>query len=542
MENSDHIASIEEGANAVKNEAVAQAVLNKLRQLEQNRESMNTRWVWELMQNALDASATEISVEYNQEGLVFHHNGSGFNNKEINKIIYSGSTKSEKSDKIGQFGTGFIVTHVLSPTVTISGKFGEKFFEFSLTRKIGYLKDFQKLLEDGYTNLKKSIINEIPEKHKGTKFLFKIESEESREAVNSGLQDLRNYVPLIGIFNEKLSKIDIKCQEHITFTFSKIKDLKENISEHEVVEKKSEIESLRKNYVVARSLKDCSNTSLETSERAGSRRRIDVAVPLEVRESRKSCLPMTDMPKLFLCFPLVGTENFSFPAIINSRDFEPREERDGVSLSKSKENIKNREIIETACDLLLGLIELAGESRWQQIYNLVTIPEITNKHLTDSEETKIWIKGDVLKKKLIEKFDSKKIIISESGNALTLRESKIPMAETKEDLENLFALIRSLKEFQNLLPAENEAFYWKEAVESWRNLDSLPEEGSIKKLVDINWLALYLNDLSDIKTLEEKLAEDQMPVEEWLYKLYKSMIRQNDSRIEESWRVPNQKR
>ena len=55
--------------------------------------------------------------------------------------------------------------------------------------------------------------------------------------------------------------------------------------------------------------------------------------------------------KYFKCqFRIIGTENFYFPVIVNSFDFIPKTERDGIWLKKDDdpEVIKNREILEKA--------------------------------------------------------------------------------------------------------------------------------------------------------------------------------------------------
>ena len=73
------------------------------------------------------------------------------------------------------------------------------------------------------------------------------------------------------------------------------------------------------------------------------------------------CLPIVDIPRLFLGFPLVGTENFSFPAVINSFQFTATEHRDGVFLWQAEDtanvaNQENQAVIEEACGLLAQML------------------------------------------------------------------------------------------------------------------------------------------------------------------------------------------
>jgi hypothetical protein len=70
--------------NEIKNqvliENLSQVVLNHLKALQSNRARMQTRWIWELLQNARDTSPDNgkrlvASVKYEQGELVFQHNG-----------------------------------------------------------------------------------------------------------------------------------------------------------------------------------------------------------------------------------------------------------------------------------------------------------------------------------------------------------------------------------------------------------------------------------------------------------------------------------
>ena len=72
-----------ETKNPVLTENTAQAVFKYFTDQESNRARWQNRWIWELLQNARDASKTSnnrliVKIQYNSEELVFLHNGSGF--------------------------------------------------------------------------------------------------------------------------------------------------------------------------------------------------------------------------------------------------------------------------------------------------------------------------------------------------------------------------------------------------------------------------------------------------------------------------------
>ena len=60
--------------------------------------------------------------------------------------------------------------------------------------------------------------------------------------------------------------------------------------------------------------------------------------------------PGSGCARLFCCFPLIGTEAFPFPAVVNSMAFEPTEPRDGIYLTARDipEVRQNEQLLEEA--------------------------------------------------------------------------------------------------------------------------------------------------------------------------------------------------
>ena len=58
------------------------------------------------------------------------------------------------------------------------------------------------------------------------------------------------------------------------------------------------------------------------------------------------------MPKLFISFPLIGSENFPFPIVINCQNLQPNETRSNIALvenddatgSKIKNEMMNKSV------------------------------------------------------------------------------------------------------------------------------------------------------------------------------------------------------
>ena len=79
-------------------------------------------FIYELLQNAEDAEATQALFILGQDRLVFEHDGRPFTETDVERITTIGEGKQDE-DKIGRFGFGFKAVfaysetpHVYSPT------------------------------------------------------------------------------------------------------------------------------------------------------------------------------------------------------------------------------------------------------------------------------------------------------------------------------------------------------------------------------------------------------------------------------------------
>lgn len=77
-------------------------------------------FIFELLQNAEDASATRVEFRLSRDKLIFAHDGQSFTKDDVWGITNIGKgTKSEDQDKIGQFGVGFKAVFAYSETPSI---------------------------------------------------------------------------------------------------------------------------------------------------------------------------------------------------------------------------------------------------------------------------------------------------------------------------------------------------------------------------------------------------------------------------------------
>ena len=273
-------------------ETNAQGVLNNLKQNQSSRERMLDRWIWELLQNARDTSATvdgsrlTASICYEDGKLVFQHDGPAFSMSEIAHLIYHGSTKTEDERAIGQYGSGFLTTHLISPDIDISGRLVDgRTFRFQLSRQMGSVKELTESMDRAWNDFQ-AHLSEVATPSEFTARFCYLVADESVDAVEGGLATLRQCAPFVTIFNQEFSRIAIRAAgDEVVY---------EKVADRQLVRDRCHIVTVR--------------------ERTGQdERRADyvllqggvtaIAAPLRNLGDRFECVPLTDTPKLFLGFP-----------------------------------------------------------------------------------------------------------------------------------------------------------------------------------------------------------------------------------------------
>ena len=453
----------DETRREVLTENTAQAVLKHLKVLESSRMSLLTRWIWELLQNARDTSTNSdtnlvASVEYKRREedehgeLIFQHNGPKFKEKQIAHLIYHGTTKLEDEEMIGQYGSGFLTTHLLSPIINVSGQLEDgQFFQFCLKREVGSVEELRDSMDQAWDDFNDSLSKELPS-YDSTIFQYPIEDGAAVEAVEEGLTTLKKCAPFVVAFNKEFLRIDIQSiDENMSFEVTERLPLSQDRLRQVTVSERENEDQQDKVYLLA--------------EAEGEK--ISVAVPLEPIDNGQICLPVDDVPRLFLGFPLADTEDFSFPAIINSFEFGPTEDRDGVFLGEGDDEVNhtNQSIIKEACELHLHLLSFAASSGWRNTFALTKVPSIREQKWLN----KCWLQ-ETLEEQLIEQFRQIPSVVSKAGGAIPAIESILPIAEEDEGVEALWNLLNDWKEFRDMLPRRDEAVGWSYAIKSWSTI------------------------------------------------------------------------
>ena len=484
----------------------AQTVFKYLQEQESNRARMHTRWIWELLQNARDASSggTHLiaSIEYRQGELAFQHNGRGFTQKEIAHLIFHGSTKTEEDEPIGKFGSGFLTTHLLSPEINVSGQLDDgQPFDFRLKREpvsvAALRKSMDESLDEFYDSLSSS--TESLSDNFTTRFQYPV-GDNAADAVEEGIATLKLYAPFAVVFNQEFSSIHVESSDE-TLTFEVVSRSplnQEVLQEITVAERKNGTPRERK-YLLAE------------GEKAS------VAIPLQSVGDGRDCVTLGDTPRLFLGFPLIGTENFSFPAVINSFKFTPTEDRDGVFLGQSENqaNSENQSVIEEACELHVKLVQFMAKTGGRNIHTLVDIPKIPEAKWLNKK----WI-GERLRE-FIERIRQTPAVLC-GHEPITPKGSVLPFAVEDASVEPLWDLVSEVKEFRQRLPKKDEAIGWCRAIKSWAEVHGCAPT-SYDEAFDGSLLASHIEKRDTLDSVRTMLSGDVCEVE-WLNRVYKFLL------------------
>lgn len=504
----------------------ADKIIQILDQVREEGKKSRRRWIWELLQNAKDVpnkfSRVSVQIELSENQLFFKHNGDPFQVENITGIIQQVSTKpsnSSESATTGKFGTGFIATHLLSDKVTISGVVQEvseeaKRFEFELDRSGRTSEELMPPIE-----MALQLIYEIDDDSKfpqvtnyaalrkendlDNSFLYPLSSPDSKSAAEEGVEDLKITLPLTLAFLQKIKQVRVinKLQnEDLTYTCD--------------AERGNEGFS-----VVVINIQN--NVSGKTSHEyyiIYSEGDTSLAAQLSDLNSYELKIKSNHQPFLYRDFPLIGTENFYLPFILNSKSLFPTEKRDSILLNGLNEKpLSNRNALvkgfECAVKLVDALIELKAKNLF--ITALSRLPKFEFE-----DDTKEWYINN-LQKPYRTAITTRKLIASPNEINLNFEEAAFPKSLNHELNEALWELCAP---FVNMAAPE------KDRLNDWLYHIGPQSEAD-------TWeYALYyeLDDL--LKEIEEKeevgnivlTAEKPAQVHSWLNGVFEFTIARGD--------------
>ena len=431
-------------------ENTSQGIFKYLTEIENQRDTYSHRWAYELIQNALDSSWDDkkLKIAFSFEGnfLRFTHNGRPFKKEEIAHLIYHGSTKRETD--LGKFGTGFLVTHLLSKEVTVSGLRDDgKKFNFVLDRNGSSADEITKKTETSWTDYKNSLCEETSGNGATAEYEYHLD-DLSTQSANVGIEKLKEFAAFILAFNDRIELVKIITNgNNITFRINSISKLDRNFL-YEIYET---------NEVKETTIHQLLKSSTD-----------DVELIFRVRYKQDGTFEILDhekTPKLFVGLPMIGTTNFPSPCIINSTKLEPNEERDNIYLGKDRTaNIQNnKDIIYKAFKKLPEIFDFLIAHKSTGFENILRLPVQSESSKYDQD----WLSG--VEKGLIDSVARLQVVKNESGVLIKPNESVFPIEDDldKEDIEKFWKILHGITSYKDKLPSEATYQTWISVVRSW---------------------------------------------------------------------------
>lgn len=499
--------------------------MTSLRSLVENSPIAPRRWIWELIQNAKDVHQNDgvtIIIDYYKDSedsyITFKHNGKPFTADNIRFLIEQISSKDrDKNDEgkpktTGKFGTGFLTTHLLSEKVLVKGVAKEpeldyRKFELELDRSgfhLDEITDSVQISKDSVQDLDdKPVFNDYQEGILNTSFTYYLTDEIGHSVANKGLIDLDKCLPYTFVFVEELKSIKIKHSGKLFKNTTEFSEINSNIRVKKIDIKEG----------------DDQNSWTANEFVFLSKNLTTIAIPVKIETNQIVIKEIEeDIPKLFCDFPLIGTESFNFPVIINNPNFNPTDPRDGVFLTTSQRSNplaeSNKQYVHEAIELYYELLEFASNNKWVNLHLLAYVKPLQFYPNWVSES---WYKDYILND-LRQKLLYTPIVNTASNELMPIFTKDgakyiwFPQSTNKKYRKKLWDISKHW--FPWVLPSENEIEIWNKLI--WKDCGKLNSDQ----------LSVFIENTKTISELEKVLKN--IDSYEWLNQYYEFIKEEND--------------
>jgi hypothetical protein len=500
----------------------AQAIFNAIKEFENYRSQHERRWVWELFQNAIDASRptqnVNVSLLLQGTSLTFKHDGRPFTPSEIAHLIYHGTTKTPEDENVGRFGTGFLTAHLMSKQVEVASCLADgRGFAFTLDRGGKSAEEVRIKMEQAWKDFRASLKQGNEGANGWTSYTYQLGP--SRSTAQRGLEDLEKVVPYVLAFAGKLGSVQLD-REDGTVVWQKTSE--------EVVD-----EEQNTYLIIVR--RRSQESSKEIIVAATGDKEVSVAVLLEERGGLRVVVPPKDIPQIFFVFPLWDTHDL-FPAVMNSRFFCPTNERSGLCLGVegTEDNQKNKALIVRACSLFTNLVQHGVREQWRDLHCLGRLGLPPEKDwLKDNKWLQEQYQG------VIRSLLGSELVDPVKGARIAVEEARIPVA-VDEPKEGVFYELASGLEPEKV-PMCNVYDAWAEIITMWAAVMDRPVD-EMDQALTLHKLAAEVSSIGSLGCLQDRLGKDQTHTLEWLTSLLELICESGQQRIlDEAKLLPNQR-
>jgi len=506
-------------------ENTAQAVHKHLSMLFQEEGRLRSRWVWELLQNARDASPEEggrVWLIREPDRVVFRHNGVPFTLDSIAHLIYHGSTKYDLSDSgpIGQFGTGFLTTHLISKTVMVNGITDDgRQFRFLLDRRGSNADELKGAMDASWEAFTRSLTKGTFEDAGGftTEYEYPL-AIDIVDVVTEGIGDLISSAAYLLAFNKKIRSLYVEQPDRSVFIERKADKPLGQIAQCFHVEERSPGNDPVSRYIAAIANEGTS-----------------VAIEIAEVDANWSISERGQTPRIFVAFPLTGTREFCLPVVINNEKFQPREDRYTLMLAPNRDGRHpNMARIEGACDLAARLVMLTAEGGWHGAAILVRLNPLREWDWVDTK----WLSG-LLTERFIQPLRAAKVMTTAAGDKIAPSAGVIPLSAGPASCCDLWDIAVQVKGATGRLPRRDEAHIWAENLISWspflsKSAEQLSESLTLTKLCE------KVSSWGTVADVGKQLSDAVDPFE-WLNQLHTLISKAGDIGLFEQARlIPSQ--
>lgn len=449
------------------------------------QDDTDKRWFWELLQNAKDTVVTSkgkvdvrVIIDFDQENepfVRFEHNGKPFKHSnhrfkfdDPKCLLLADSGKIEedetqREDITGQFGTGFLSTHILSLKILVEGIFfnrDEKYYNFSFVLDRKYINKFElaekveKSLNQYDSNFKPTQEPNQTDFH--TKFTYYLNEnkkslENGFEVVKKGISGIDDFIPYVLVFCKEINSVEIcdNINSKTTTIFARQTELNKQDNQVQIIPISKKLLDENRNLL--------QNTTIEIATCSSVSEHIDIAIEVQKTSNSYKIIQIdNNFPVLFCTFPLIGSEQWRYPMVLNCNNFYPKTERDGILLLTDNDN-GNQVRIENTINPYKMLLDYAISQKWENLYWLAkTDYEICPNKWTSED----WYKG--VFKIIRQHLTKQKLVLNANGEYLTLDETLFPTYHGKEKLELFWDICNEF--IPNRIPQKQDIYIWNKII------------------------------------------------------------------------------
>ncbi|WP_113664326.1 sacsin N-terminal ATP-binding-like domain-containing protein [Pedobacter nanyangensis] len=488
--------------NSRRDESDARDIIKEVERLGLFEGQHRFRWIWELVQNARDEAGEGVEIVCTQAADVFtfEHNGKPFKSDHLVALTLRSSTKplDNSGGSAGKFGTGFVTTHLLNKCVKISGvhlnEEGIRRFEHYLDRRPTDIEPMMRNLGDSIQSIRK--IDALPPETPTdlwNRFEYGL-SEGGKEIAAGGIRQLEiNLAFSLLINSEKIKSVRVQ-EDGVSRTLS-IKDHKDVFGLVSFVKLLDDTKPEGAFGLLYKVYGD-----------------LIVAMPANFINNRYYLTAAGESARLFKELPLIGSEDFAIPNIIQHEKFKPTEPRDGVRtkmvLRENEDDVDpvgdaNRSAFKDYVNAFPNFLDelIVGE-----VQNLHLMAETSFPLNPEKIYSSKWL-SEELQDKLRAVLLTHRLVKTMQGDSILIGEAIFPASPSQHE-ESLHELISEL--YPTKTPDTESFRDWSRILshepENWPDGIRIGIDALVEKITGVEMLSDQLKDFNAIVPWLQKLV------------------------------------